>query len=327
MNTLLSAAGVLATMEPRLFDLDFQLFHDAALMIIAVVALFLIMSYFLFNPARAFLQKRQDKIRTELEDAKTNQEDACALKAEYDEKLRNVEKEAEGILADARKRALANENRIVAEAKEEAAAIVERAREEAKLEKTTKGGTNLNTLINATGILATMEPRLFDLDFQLFHDAVLMIIAVVALFLIMSYFLFNPARAFLEKRQEKIRTELEDAKNNQEEAHALKKEYESKLKNIDKEAESILADARKRALANENRIVAAAKEEAAAIIERAREEAKLEKQKLADEVKKEIVAVAALMAGKVVASSVDVTIQDSLIDETLKEIGDSTWLS
>ena len=48
---------------------------------------------------------------------------------------------------------------------------------------------------------------------------------------------------------------------------------------------------------------------------------------MADEVKKEIVAVAALMAGKVVASTVDVTIQDSLIDETLKEIGDNTWLS
>ena len=185
----------------------------------------------------------------------------------------------------------------------------------------------MNTLLSATGVLATMEPRLFDLDFQLFHDAALMIIAVVALFLIMSYFLFNPARAFLQKRQEKIRTELEDAKNNQEDAKALKAEYDEKLKNIDKEAESILADARKRALANENRIVAAAKEEAAAIIERAKEEAKLEKQKMADDVKKEIVAVAALMAGKVVASKVDVTIQDSLIDETLKEIGDNTWLS
>ena len=185
----------------------------------------------------------------------------------------------------------------------------------------------MNTLLSATGVLATMEPRLFDLDFQLFHDAALMIIAVVALFLIMSYFLFNPARAFLQKRQEKIRAELEDAKNNQEDAKALKAEYDEKLKNIDKEAESILADARKRALANENRIVAAAKEEAAAIIDRAREEAKLEKQKMADDVKKEIVAVAALMAGKVVASKVDVTIQDSLIDETLKEIGDSTWLS
>ena len=185
----------------------------------------------------------------------------------------------------------------------------------------------MNTLLSATGVLATMEPRLFDLDFQLFHDAALIIIAVVALFLIMSYFLFNPAREFLQKRQEKIRAELEDAKNNQEESRALKAEYDEKLKNIDKEAESILADARKRALANENRIIAAAKEEAAAIIERAREEAKLEKQKMADEVKKEIVAVAVLMAGKVVASTVDVAIQDSLIDETLKEIGDSTWLS
>lgn len=187
----------------------------------------------------------------------------------------------------------------------------------------------MNTLLDVTGVLAaaTMEPRLFDLDMQLFADAALMIIAVVALFLIMSYFLFNPAREFLKKRQDKIRTELEDAKNSQESAIALKAEYESKLKDVDKEAESILADARKRALANENRIVAAAKEEAAAIIDRARQEAELEKQKMADDVKKEIIAVAALMAEKVVTSKLDATIQDSLIDETLKEIGDSTWLS
>ena len=72
---------------------------------------------------------------------------------------------------------------------------------------------------------------------------------------------------------------------------------------------------------------AAAKEEAVAIIERAREEARLEKQKMADDVKKEIIAVAALMAGKVVGSNMDATIQESLIDETLKEIGDNTWLS
>lgn len=187
----------------------------------------------------------------------------------------------------------------------------------------------MNTLFSAAGVLAaaTMEPRLFDLDFQLLADASLTIIAVITLFLVMSYNLFNPARAFLQKRQDKIREELEDAKNNQEDARILREEYESKLQEIDKEAESILADARKRALANENRIVAAAKEEAAAIVERAREEARLEKQKMADDVKKEIVAVAAMMAGKVVASNMDVTIQNGLIDETLKEMGDSTWLS
>jgi F-type H+-transporting ATPase subunit b len=34
-----------------------------------------------------------------------------------------------------------------------------------------------------------------------------------------------------------------------------------------------------------------------------------------------------MMAGKVVAGAVDVKVQDSLVEETLKEIGDSTWLS
>lgn len=167
--------------------------------------------------------------------------------------------------------------------------------------------------------------RLFDLDWQLLADSCLTIIAVIVLFFAMSYFLFNPARKLLNDRKEKIRGELENAKNNQEAAIALKAEYEEKLKEIDKEAEAILSDARKRALANENQIIAQAKEEADRIIDRARVEAKLEKQKLSDEVKKEIISVASVMAGKLVAASIDTTLQNQLIDETLKEIGDDTW--
>ena len=45
------------------------------------------------------------------------------------------------------------------------------------------------------------------------------------------------------------------------------------------------------------------------------------------EVKQEIIAIASLMAQKVVAASIDTTIQDTLVEETLKEMGDSTWLS
>ena len=169
--------------------------------------------------------------------------------------------------------------------------------------------------------------RLFDLDWQLVADASLMIIAIFVLFLLMSYFLFNPARKLLNGRKEKIRNELETAKQDMEEAGRLKEEYQAKLKEIDKEAEEILSEARRKALSNENQIIAEAKEEAARILERARVEAELEKQKVSDEVKREIVAVAALMAGKVVAASVDTTVQDRLIDETLKEMGDKTWLS
>lgn len=172
-----------------------------------------------------------------------------------------------------------------------------------------------------------MQPRLFDLDFQLLADASLMIIAVFVLFLVASHLLFNPVRDMLEKRQEKIKTELDSAASDMEEARSLKEEYEARLKNVDKEAEAILADARKRALANENKIVADAREEAARIIERANTEAELEKKKAADDVKREMVTLASLMAGKVVSAAIDTTVQDSLIEETLKEIGEDTWLS
>ena len=172
-----------------------------------------------------------------------------------------------------------------------------------------------------------MDSYLFDLTPQLFHDAVLSMIAVFTLFLVVSHFLFNPVRDMMRKRQEKIKDELDDAKLNQEEAQRLKAEYEEKLRNVEKEAEEILSAARKKALANETKIIAEAKEEAARIRDRAITEAELEKKKVADDVKKEMISIASVMAGKVVSASINTVMQDSLIEETLKEIGDTTWLS
>ena len=169
--------------------------------------------------------------------------------------------------------------------------------------------------------------RMFGIDWQLLADSTLTLIAVFVLLAVMSYFLFNPARKMLNERQAKIQGELADAASNMEEAKRLREEYEAKLRDVNKEVESILSDARKRALANENQIVAQAKEEAARIMERARTEAELEKQKVSDEVKKEIISVASLMAGKVVAASIDTKVQNQLIDETLKEMGKDTWLN
>ena len=163
--------------------------------------------------------------------------------------------------------------------------------------------------------------RLFDLDFQLLHDTVLAAIAVFVLFLFLSYLLFNPVRKMLEDRKMKIKTDLDTAKLDKEDAAALKAEYDAKLKNIEKEAEEILSEARQKALKNEARIV----EEASRIIKRANEEAILEKKRAMDEMKQEVIGIASMMAQKVVSASIDTTIQDTLVEETLKEMGDSTW--
>ena len=87
--SIYSGAGlVLAAaegMDPRLFDLDFQLLADATLTLIAVIALFFFASYFFFNPAREFLKNRQDKIQNDIDAAKESKEAAEALKLEYEQ--------------------------------------------------------------------------------------------------------------------------------------------------------------------------------------------------------------------------------------------------
>lgn len=169
--------------------------------------------------------------------------------------------------------------------------------------------------------------RLIGFDPQLLHDAVLTAINVFILFFALSYLLFNPVREVLEKRRQKIADELASAAEDKSSAASLKSEYEAKLKDINKEAEDILEAARRKAKSREEEMLEEAKAEAARIIERANREIELERKKAVDDMKQEVVDIAALMAKKVVGNSIDVTIQDSLIDETLKEMGESTWQS
>ena len=172
-----------------------------------------------------------------------------------------------------------------------------------------------------------MEPRMFNLDPQLLHDAVLLAIAIFVMFAFLSYLLFNPARDLLKKREERVKDNIDSAEKSKADAEALRADYENKLREINKEADEILSAARKKALESEAKIVDNAKEEAAAIIARAHKQAELEMKKAEDDIKKEIIAVASLIAGKVVSDKIDLNIQDSLIEDTLKEIGDQTWQS
>jgi F-type H+-transporting ATPase subunit b len=168
---------------------------------------------------------------------------------------------------------------------------------------------------------------LFNLDAQLLFDTILLAVAIFFLFLIMSYLLFNPARKLLKDRQDRIENDINTAKDDKEAAAALKAEYEGKLKEIDKEAEAILSEARQKAVRNEAKIIDEAKEEASRIIKRAQEEAELEKKHAMDDMKQEMIQIASLMAQKVVCDSINAQIQDTLVDETIKEMGDSTWQS
>ena len=169
--------------------------------------------------------------------------------------------------------------------------------------------------------------RLFTLDAQLLFDTLVMALSMLLLFTLLSYLLFNPVRDMLEKRKQRIVDDREAAKREKEEATSYKQEYEKKLQEVDKEVQVILSEARKKAMKNENAIIAEAKEEAARIMARANAEIELEKKRALDDMKQEMIAIASMMAQKVVSASIDTDVQESLIDETLKEMGENTWLS
>ena len=169
--------------------------------------------------------------------------------------------------------------------------------------------------------------RLFNLDAQLLFDAGVMALSMFVMFLLLSYLLFNPVRKVLEDRRTRVAAEQESAKQQNEEAQKLREEYEAKIRDINKEAESILSEARQKAIKSETQIIAEAREEAARLLDRAGAEIELEKKRALDDMKQQMIEIASLMAGKVVSASIDTSIQDSLIEETLKEMGEDTWQS
>ena len=186
----------------------------------------------------------------------------------------------------------------------------------------------MNGLMAHLAFLATDEElngKIFGLDLQIVFDALILALAVFFLFFLLSYFVFTPARDFLRTRQERIASDLATAAEEKREAMEFKAEYDARLKDADAEVDRILSDGKRKAKRRESEILDAANAEASRIMERTQREIELEKSKVRDDVKKEMITVAAEMAGRFVSESMTAEKQEQLLDSVLKEMGDSTW--
>ena len=113
MNTILGLAGqTMLLTESHIFELNAQLINDVIIQAIAIFILFFFLSNILFEPVKKVLQNRTEKIKNDIESAAKDKEDAAAMKAEYDEKLKSIDKEREEILAAARKKAQQRRRRL-----------------------------------------------------------------------------------------------------------------------------------------------------------------------------------------------------------------------
>ena len=172
---------------------------------------------------------------------------------------------------------------------------------------------------------AKLTNYIFGLEPQLLADALIVGLSVFVLFLALSYLLFNPARDMFKKRQDKIDSELAFSAKEKQDAMALKSEYDAKLKSASATVDEIVSEGRKKALQRETEILNEARAEATRIKDRTDKEIELEKSKVKDELKQEVIAVASIMASKIIAGNIDETKQAQLVEEALNEMGDDTW--
>lgn len=114
-------------MDSFILSLDKQLLYGVVVELISVGILVVILSILLYKPVTEFLQKRKERIENNLNEASQKLADADSLKAEYEIKLNEIEKEKATILEEARARGKENETQIIEEARKEAEAIKNRA--------------------------------------------------------------------------------------------------------------------------------------------------------------------------------------------------------
>lgn len=154
-------------------------------------------------------------------------------------------------------------------------------------------------------------------------NLVFTIINLLILYLLMKKFLFGPITDIMEKRKAMIEEQLANAAAAEENANALKAQYEDTLKTADTDANAMIEDARKKAKSEYDRIVSEANGQAGKIIENAEKTVEIQREKTLRNLESEIAGLAMEAAAKVVGEQADCLNNAKLYDEFLDKAGDA----
>ena len=154
-------------------------------------------------------------------------------------------------------------------------------------------------------------------------DLVFQLINVGIMFIVLKKLLFKPVLGIIEAREKDIRENLAQGERAKKEGLTLKSEYEEKLTSAKEQGQEIIKQATLRAEQKENEIIAAAKQEASQLKEKASKDVEQERQKVMNEIKNEISSIAVLAASKVIEKDIDSNKHKELIDNFIKEVGES----
>lgn len=143
------------------------------------------------------------------------------------------------------------------------------------------------------------------------------------LFFILKKILFKPVLKVMDEREMQIKMDIDEGNKAREEGLKFKSEYETKVGSARSKGQQIVEIAKKRAEEKSDEIISKAKQDAEIIKVKALDEIDKEKQQAFNDIKNEISDMAIMAASKVVQKDIDKTKHEDLINEFIKEVGES----
>ena len=142
---------------------------------------------------------------------------------------------------------------------------------------------------------------------------------LVLLWLLKKY-LYKPMTDMLDKRKNRIESDLEEAKQKKKEAEELKEKYENELKNAREKAQEIVEEAENRGKEKAEEIVKKAREDAERVKERNMEEIAQAKEEALDELRNEVASISLMTASKFLKEKLDEEKHKELVNNYIENL-------
>lgn len=146
---------------------------------------------------------------------------------------------------------------------------------------------------------------------------------LIILFLLLKKFLFQPVKNIMAERENMLNQQLEDARKKEETAAGKLSEAQNFLKNVDEKARQESAFLLEKTKRTNSILIAQAQKEADKILADARKRAEKESTKLLSDSRKEIIGIALSAAKKLAGAHVSQQEESRLFEQLLSEAGES----
>ena len=142
---------------------------------------------------------------------------------------------------------------------------------------------------------------------------------LIALFILKRY-AFGPIQKLIDERRDRIRQALEEADRARDEARSLLEEHRAMLAGARSDAEEILAEARRVADAQRERVREETEEDRQRRLDETRRQIEAETRRALEQIRAEVASLTLIAAEKVTRKSLDDADHRRLIDEAIREL-------